>query len=127
MQDLLGDDAPLYAIYANGYGPDAPAQSWRKPSPRMLEVASVDLNLDLNRSILIGDRLTDLQAGSRAGISKLFHVITGHGLSARPSVLEWIRSSDSNFQLIGTNSGYHSVLQLLDNLGDFPFPVLQSM
>ena len=46
MQHLLGCSAPLSAIYANGYGPDAPYDSWRKPSPKMLVQAASDLNLD---------------------------------------------------------------------------------
>jgi D-glycero-D-manno-heptose 1,7-bisphosphate phosphatase len=37
MQQLLGSDAPLAAIYyANGHGQDAAARTWRKPSPLVL-------------------------------------------------------------------------------------------
>lgn len=43
----------------------------RKPNPGMLLRAARDHNLDLNQSILIGDRCTDMQAGASAGISKL--------------------------------------------------------
>lgn len=60
---LLGPSAPIAAIYANGYGPDAPSTSWRKPSPAMLLKAAQDLNLNLSRSLVIGDRLSDLKAG----------------------------------------------------------------
>ena len=67
VQELLGFDAPLAAIYANGHGPDAPVNSWRKPNPQMLMEASRHLNLDLQRSVLIGDRLSDLQAGAATG------------------------------------------------------------
>ena len=46
LLELLGPDAPLAAIYANGHGPDAPATSWRKPSPARLLAAGQELNLD---------------------------------------------------------------------------------
>jgi D-glycero-D-manno-heptose 1,7-bisphosphate phosphatase len=43
----------------------------RKPSPGMLLRARDELQLDLSASILIGDRLTDIEAGRRAGIRRL--------------------------------------------------------
>ena len=89
MQELLGKDAPLSAIYANGYGPDCPKICWRKPRPEMLIEASKDLNIDLKKSILIGDRLSDLKAGEAAGLASLFHVLTGYGADARKSVESW--------------------------------------
>lgn len=49
---LLVETAPLAGIYAIGYGPEAPAGTWRKPSPTMLLEASRDLNLDLKKSLL---------------------------------------------------------------------------
>jgi D-glycero-D-manno-heptose 1,7-bisphosphate phosphatase len=39
----------------------------RKPKPGLLLRAAAELGLDLHRSCMIGDRATDLQAGSRAG------------------------------------------------------------
>lgn len=89
MLQLLGPAAPLAAIYSNGHGPDAPYQCWRKPSPMMLFKAAEELNLELNRSIIVGDRLSDLQAGAAAGLNCLVHVLRGHGRRERKSVLEW--------------------------------------
>ena len=86
LMELLGPDAPLAAIYANGHGPDAPATSWRKPSPAMLLAAGQELNLDLSGSLMIGDRLSDLQAGAAAGLAWLGHVLSGHGQHERPRV-----------------------------------------
>jgi D-glycero-D-manno-heptose 1,7-bisphosphate phosphatase len=43
----------------------------RKPNPGMLLRAQRDFDLDLPRSILIGDRLSDLEAGRRAGLGTL--------------------------------------------------------
>ena len=72
MQESLGLEAPLAAIYANGHGPDVPAGSWRKPSPQMLLEAAIALNFDLRRSLLVDDRLSDLQTGAAADLAILF-------------------------------------------------------
>lgn len=39
----------------------------RKPNPGMLLEAAKEWNIDLNRSFMIGDRITDIIAGSKAG------------------------------------------------------------
>lgn len=54
----------------------------RKPRPGMLRRAAFDLSLDLSRSWMIGDALTDLQAGRAAGINSLL-VLTGRGLKQK--------------------------------------------
>ncbi len=41
---------------------------WRKPKPGMIREAAQDLRLDLTRSIMIGDKLTDMQAALAAGV-----------------------------------------------------------
>ena len=55
----------------------------------MLLVARRELNLDLKKSILVGDRLSDLQAGARAGVQTLIHVLTGHGQEERTQIKAW--------------------------------------
>lgn len=44
----------------------------------MLKRAEKDLNLDLKRSFLVGDKISDIEAGYRAG-RKTILVLTGHG------------------------------------------------
>ena len=89
MLEMLGPEAPIAAIYANGHGPEAPPQSWRKPSPAMLFDAAGALHLDLSRSLMIGDRLSDLRAGAAAGVALVCHVLSGHGERERPAVQRW--------------------------------------
>jgi len=125
MQKLLGSDAPLAAIYANGHGPDAPANSWRKPSPQMLLQAATALNLDLQRSLLIGDRLSDLQAGAAAGVAMLFHVLSGHGHNARAAVLQWQKQRFEAQDTAEASAQRMSALELLETLEDFPFQLLK--
>ncbi|MHB8302257.1 MAG: D-glycero-alpha-D-manno-heptose-1,7-bisphosphate 7-phosphatase [Acidobacteriaceae bacterium] len=43
----------------------------RKPRPGMLLRAARDMQLDLTRSILIGDRCSDIEAGAAAAVGKL--------------------------------------------------------
>jgi D-glycero-D-manno-heptose 1,7-bisphosphate phosphatase len=50
----------------------------RKPKPGMLLRAAQELGLNLSRSWMIGDALTDLQAGEAAGARSLL-VLTGRG------------------------------------------------
>lgn len=44
----------------------------RKPGPGMLLTAAQRLRADLARSIMVGDKPDDLEAGRRAGLSRLF-------------------------------------------------------
>ncbi len=53
--------------------------SCRKPAPGMLRAAARDLNLDLTRSIMLGDTLRDVEAGRRAGCRTVL-VRTGKGM-----------------------------------------------
>ena len=117
--EILGTAAPLAAIYANGYSIDAPLCSWRKPSPAMLLAAALDLKLDLNRSLLVGDRLSDLMAGAGAGLHWLGHVQTGHGQQERNKVMEWHQQNER------VSTGTAAIkLKLLRNLCDFPLELL---
>lgn len=115
MLELLGAAAPLAAIYANGHGAQAAPSSWRKPSPAMLIEAAGDLNLDLSRSLLIGDRLTDLKAGAAAGLKYLAHVLTGHGQKERTLVSDWAAKVKPHCK-----PGIILKVDLIDSLCDFP-------
>jgi D-glycero-D-manno-heptose 1,7-bisphosphate phosphatase len=46
----------------------------RKPNPGMILKAKSVLDLDLSRSILVGDNVSDMQAGKSAGIPNLYLV-----------------------------------------------------
>lgn len=41
----------------------------RKPKPGMIHEAELDFNLDLGKSLLVGDKYTDILAGMAAGIN----------------------------------------------------------
>ena len=96
MLSLIDKGNSLIAIYSNGLTPNEIPNTWRKPNPEMLNNASHTLNIDLSRSVLIGDRLTDLIAGYKAGIPYLIHTKTGHGEVERIKVEEFIRTQLKN-------------------------------
>lgn len=90
IYSLLGEDTPdatfACPFHPEGRPPFNIDHGWRKPSPGMFLTAAKLLDIDLSRSIMVGDRLSDLQAGRAAGVADIFHVLTGHGESERPAV-----------------------------------------
>ena len=89
LLSMIDSERLISAIYAKGYTPNDAIHGWRKPNPGMLKAAADELNIDLTRSILAGDRLSDLMAADRAGLRRLCHVNTGHGSVERESVKAW--------------------------------------
>ncbi|MCP4417774.1 MAG: HAD family hydrolase [Chloroflexi bacterium] len=51
----------------------------RKPRPGMLLQAAKEHGLDLSQSVMIGDALTDIQAGQAAGVKQAILLLTGRG------------------------------------------------
>jgi D-glycero-D-manno-heptose 1,7-bisphosphate phosphatase len=90
MLELLEVVNPLVAIYANSQTKykNPSLLDWRKPGIGMIQTAVRDFNVNLGQSLLVGDRLSDIQCGRNAGIGKLIHVKTGHGEEERQSVID---------------------------------------
>jgi len=63
------------------HGPDSSCEC-RKPRPGMILAACAELDIDPARSILIGDRRADIEAGRAAGVGRCFLVESGKPLSA---------------------------------------------
>ena len=68
----------LDAIYFSPFHPEHGTGEYRrdtdcrKPAPGMIVRAAAEHDLDLQRSVLVGDRCTDMLAGAAAGIPHLF-------------------------------------------------------
>ena len=66
---------------------DAPVERYRvdcdcrKPKPGMLTRAIRVLDIDASASFIVGDRLSDIEAGRAAGVGRCFLVRTGYPLS----------------------------------------------
>ncbi len=85
MQKKLEEkNAYIDAIYYCPHYSEATIEAYkidcdcRKPKPGMLTQAEKDLNLNLKLSFLIGDKISDIEAGYRAGCKTIL-VLTGHG------------------------------------------------
>lgn len=71
---FIKENAPIDKIYfcpthpEQGIGKYKVASSYRKPGPGMIVQAAQEFNIDLSRSILVGDKITDIQAGLAAGV-----------------------------------------------------------
>ena len=74
LAEFKANDAIIDAVYYSPYHAKEGIGKYRvdhfsrKPNPGMIFDAARDFNLDLTRSILIGDQSTDIAAGIRAGI-----------------------------------------------------------
>jgi len=66
------------AVYMCPHGPDDHCDC-RKPLPGLLLRAAAELDIDLPRSVMIGDALSDVQAGQAAGVSQSILLRTGRG------------------------------------------------
>lgn len=92
LRRLRAAGARIDGVFACPYHPDAqppyahldhPA---RKPRPGMLLKAAVRLRLDLSASWIVGDTISDIQAGKAAGLAGGLHVLSGHGRTHRAAV-----------------------------------------
>jgi len=70
--------ARVDSVYVCPHAPDDGCLC-RKPSPGLLLLAAEGMGLDLSRSVMIGDALTDIQAGQAAGVGRTILVRTGRG------------------------------------------------
>ena len=76
-QQIVAAGGRLDGLYVCPHRPEAGC-ACRKPAPGMLLAAAADLGLDLAASVMIGDALSDVQAGLRAGARAIL-VLTGRG------------------------------------------------
>ncbi|OON35651.1 D,D-heptose 1,7-bisphosphate phosphatase [Izhakiella australiensis] len=53
----------------------------RKPNAGMLEAAASKYQIDKDQSFLVGDKVSDLEAGINFGLNKVYLVETGHQIS----------------------------------------------
>ena len=80
--------AHVDAFYCCPYHPDAVVEQYRadprcrKPRPGMIEDGARDLQIDLSRSWMVGDRWIDVETGNAAGVPAIL-VRSGHAARLR--------------------------------------------
>lgn len=73
-EQFLAAGAPIDRVYycpyhpTDGLGQYLKEDYSRKPNPGMILQAQNELSLDLSRSVIVGDKLSDIQAGNAAGV-----------------------------------------------------------
>jgi D-glycero-D-manno-heptose 1,7-bisphosphate phosphatase len=77
ISEVKAKGGRIDAVY---YCPHTPVENCpcRKPKPGLLLAASKDLEIDLTRSFMVGDKLSDLDAGHAAGCAGIL-VLSGKG------------------------------------------------
>jgi D-glycero-D-manno-heptose 1,7-bisphosphate phosphatase len=89
---------PIQQVYFSPYHPTAGLGQYlkddvsRKPYPGMILQAQNDLTLDLARSVLVGDKVSDIQAGNAAGVGTNLLFAAEHPIDL----------SSLNYELIAT-------------------------
>lgn len=83
LEQFQRENINITAVYYCPHHPECGLNNYkkhcqcRKPEPGMIYMAKKEHNIDLASSILIGDKLSDIEAGRSAGIGKVFFVRTG--------------------------------------------------
>jgi D-glycero-D-manno-heptose 1,7-bisphosphate phosphatase len=81
---LLSEGARIHAIYYCPHHPEIGEPPYRrfcdcrKPNPGMINQAAREHDIDMASSYMIGDKLSDLELGLRAGVRAVL-VLTGYG------------------------------------------------
>jgi D,D-heptose 1,7-bisphosphate phosphatase len=71
----------LDGIYYCPHDPLVDDCECRKPSPGMIQTAAKELKIDIANSYMVGDRISDLLSGKRAGVKKTVLVKTGDAIT----------------------------------------------
>ena len=75
------ENIAINGVYHCPHHPDFTGQcECRKPKPGLILKAQKDHDIDLGKSLLFGDKLTDINAGLSAGVGNNYLVKTGHRL-----------------------------------------------
>ncbi|HLC42893.1 MAG TPA: HAD family hydrolase [Methylomirabilota bacterium] len=88
IRQLKAEGAYLDGIYVCAHHPtegESPYRALcdcRKPSPGLLLKAAADLDLDLSRSFVVGDKISDIELARRVNAKGVL-VLTGYGLGER--------------------------------------------
>jgi D-glycero-D-manno-heptose 1,7-bisphosphate phosphatase len=92
QKELASAGVTLARIYIAPEAPEMPSRG-RKPSPQFLFDARDELGIDLARSYMIGDKLSDLRCGWNAGVRKSILVRTGEGKKTEARQREELRDA----------------------------------
>lgn len=120
---LATSGARIDGIYYCPHHPDIGVPPYRsrcecrKPLPGMLTRAATDLDIDLTRSFMIGDRIIDVQTGNSAGAYSIL-VRSGYGSEDEPR----LKQSDARADFVADDLA--AAMQHI--LTSFPSPLIRN-
>jgi D-glycero-D-manno-heptose 1,7-bisphosphate phosphatase len=103
---FLEHGAPISKVYfapthpVKGLGMYKVTDNRRKPNPGMILEAMRDFDIDVQNSVLIGDKATDILAGLAAGVGCNIFLGKNHGLSDETDTVRTISSLSQAEQYI---------------------------
>ena len=71
VNDFIARETGISNFYVCPHD-DSDGCKCRKPKPGLIEIAASDLDIDLSKSFLVGDRWRDIEAGQSLGIPSYF-------------------------------------------------------
>ncbi len=74
--ELKNKGIKISKVYYCPHAPDAGCEC-RKPKPKMILDAVKEFDIDLKNSVMVGDKLSDMEAGKKAGVARLFLLSDG--------------------------------------------------
>lgn len=99
LEQFLAEDIRITQTYFSPYHPTRGVGIYRrehpdrKPGPGMLLKAKADWQIDLERSVLVGDKESDIQAGRNAGVGYNVLVRSGHAIDEVNSLADAVVDS----------------------------------
>ncbi|MBF8984851.1 HAD family hydrolase [Lutibacter sp. B2] len=101
--------SPYHPIY--GIGQYRKSTRCRKPNPGMILQAKDEFNIDLSKSILIGDQESDIQAGIKAGIKLNIFVKNGNRFNVKNTKPDYIINNIKDLILIMKGDAKWKILE----------------
>lgn len=89
---------------------------YRKPNPGMMLLAGSVMGLDIARSWMVGDKVSDMAAATAAGLAGAVHVVTGHGEKDRGSLGAAAAKGMKGTELILADSFIDAVPVLMEKM-----------
>ena len=102
IREDLWPDYIMASFYHNAYSLTHDESNWRKPDTGMFEYIRSKNTIDVDKSLMIGDKLSDIKAGSRFGINNLVYIKSQLHASEEQKVRDWGKSN--NKRVIYTKS-----------------------
>lgn len=93
IEEFKKRDILISKIYHCPHHPDFSGEcECRKPKPGMLLKAEKEFDIDMEDSILVGDKNSDIEAGINAGIKHNYLISTGHQINQNRFNVDIIRN-----------------------------------